>query len=93
MTGFEDWLVTLHTLIEAKKPLPSKHDGFEQAQHLLGKCALVRPPLYREFSGYGGQQAVWAGRWKAIRQKCSAGKEPRSLKIELYDLYKTFREQ
>ena len=69
MTGFEDWLVTLHTLIEAKKPLPAQHDGFEQAQHLLGKCALVRPPLYREFSGYGGQQAVWAGRWKAIRQK------------------------
>ena len=89
MTGFEDWLVTLHTLIEAKKPLPAQHDGFEQAQHLLGKCALVRPPLYREFSGYGGQQAVWAGKWKAIRQKMlRKGKNHDPLKIELYDLYK-----
>jgi len=89
MTGFEDWLVTLHTLIEAKKPLPAQHDGFEQAQHLLGKCALVRPPLYREFSGYGGQQAVWAGKWKAIRQKMlRKGKNHDPLKIELYDLHK-----
>ncbi len=88
MTGFEDWLVTLHTLIEAKKPLPVPHDGFEQAKHLLGKCDLVRSPLYREFSGYGGQQAVWAGKWKAIRQKMlRKGKNHDPLKIELYDLY------
>ncbi len=88
MTGFEDWLVTLHTLIEAKKPLPVQHDGFEQAKHLLGKCDLVRSPLYREFSGYGGQQAVWAGKWKAIRQKMlRKGKNHDPLKIELYDLY------
>lgn len=93
MTGFEDWLVTLHTLIEAKKPLPAQHDGFEQAQHLLGKCALVRPPLYREFSGYGGQQAVWAGKWKAIRQKMlRKGKNHDPLKIELYDLEKDVSE-
>ena len=45
MTGFEDWLVTLHTLIEAKKPLPSKHDGFEQAQHLLGKSRPGPAPV------------------------------------------------
>ena len=87
MTGFEDWLVTLHTLIEAKNPLPQVHDGYEQAHLLLGKCALVRPPLYREFSGYGGQQAVWTGKWKGIRQKMlRKGKNHDPLKIELYDL-------
>ena len=87
MTGFEDWLVTLHTLIEAKNPLPPVHDGYEQAHLLLGKCALVRPPLYREFSGYGGQQAVWTGKWKGIRQKMlRKGKNHDPLKIELYDL-------
>ena len=89
MTGFEDWLVTLHTLIEAKNPLPQVHDGYEQAHLLLGKCALVRPPLYREFSGYGGQQAVWTGKWKGIRQKMlRKGKNQDPLKIELYDLQK-----
>ena len=89
MTGFEDWLVTLHTLIEAKNPLPPVHDGYEQAHLLLGKCALVRPPLYREFSGYGGQQAVWMGKWKGIRQKMlRKGKNHDPLKIELYDLQK-----
>ena len=87
MTGFEDWLVTLHTLIDAKTPLPQKHDGYEQAHLMLGKCALVRPPLYREFSGYGGQQAVWMGKWKGIRQKMlRKGKNHDPLKIQLYDL-------
>ena len=89
MTGFEDWLVTLHTLIKAKSPLPREHDGYEQAHLLLGKCSLVRPPLYREFSGYGGQQAIWMGKWKGIRQKMlRKGKNHDPLKIELYDLQK-----
>ena len=87
MIGFEDWLVTLHNMIDAKTPLTAKHDGHDQADHLLGKCHLTRPPLYREFSGYGGQQAVWVGRWKGIRQKMlRKGKNHDPLKIELYDL-------
>ena len=87
MIGFEDWLVTLHNLIDAKTPLIAKHDGHDQADHLLGNCHLARPPLYREFSGYGGQQALWMGNWKGIRQKMlRKGKNHDPLKIELYDL-------
>jgi arylsulfatase A len=89
MIGFEDWLVTLHNIIDAKSPLTAKHDGHDQVAHLLGKCHLRRPPLYREFSGYGGQQAVWIGKWKGIRQKMiRKGKNHDPLKIELFDLSK-----
>ena len=87
MIGFEDWLVTLHNIIDAKSPLTAKHDGHNQVAHILGQCHLRRPPLYREFSGYGGQQAVWMGKWKGIRQKMlRKGKDHDPLKIELYDL-------
>ena len=87
MIGFEDWMVTLHNLIDAKDPLTANHDGHDQADHLLGNCQLSRPPLYREFSGYGGQQAVWMDKWKGIRQKMiRKGKNHDPLKIELYDL-------
>ena len=87
MIGFEDWLVTLHNMVDAKAPLTAMHDGHDQAAHLLGKCHQARPPLYREFSGYGGQQAVWMGKWKGIRQKMlRKGKNHDPLKIELYDL-------
>ena len=89
MIGFEDWMVTLHKLIDAEVPIYAKHDGHDQASHLLGKCHLARPPLYREFSGYGGQQAVWMGKWKGIRQKMiRKGKNHDPLKIELFDLSK-----
>ncbi|WP_439623325.1 arylsulfatase [Gemmata sp.] len=40
--------------------------------------------LYWEFSGYGGQQAVTAGHWKAVRQALGKG----VVKTELYDLAK-----
>jgi len=88
-TGFEDWMVTLHDLIGAKTPLDAEHDGFNITLDLLGKNNANRPPLYREFSGYGGQQAVWMGKWKGIRQKMlRKGKNHDPLKIELYDLSK-----
>ena len=56
------------------------------ANALLGKPQTPRPFLYREFSGYGGQQAVWMGRFKGIRQRLSRPNNPNRLKIELYDL-------
>ena len=62
-------MITLHDLIDAKTPLVAEHDGYNLAPSLLGKANSKRPPLYREFSGYGGQQAVWMGKWKGIRQK------------------------
>ena len=86
-TGFEDWMITLHDLIDAKIPLVATHDGYNLKPSLLGKANSKRPPLYREFSGYGGQQAVWMGKWKGIRQKMiRKGKNHDPLKIELYDL-------
>jgi arylsulfatase len=41
-----------------------------------------QPKLYWEFPSYGGQQAVRAGKWKAVRQNLSKGPSP----TELYDL-------
>ena len=88
-TGFEDWMVTLHDLIDAKNPLVAEHDGYNLTPSILGKANSKRPPLYREFSGYGGQQAVWMGKWKGIRQKMiRKGKNHDPLKIELFDLSK-----
>ena len=60
-------------------------DGVSFAPTLLGKKQSARSFLYREFSGYGGQQAVWTGKWKGIRQKILR-KKKNQLEIELYDL-------
>ena len=87
ITGFEDWMITLHSMIEAKTPIVVEHDGHDLASLLVGEDCSERPFLYREFSGYGGQQAVWMGKWKGVRQNmlCKEKKhEP--FKIELYDL-------
>ena len=42
--------------------------------------------LYWEFPGYGGQQAVRMGDWKAVRQNMLRRNNPDPLKIELYNL-------
>jgi arylsulfatase A-like enzyme len=85
ITGFEDWMITFHTMIGAKTPLNALHDGHDLTSLLLGEPYSQRPFLYREFSGYGGQQAVWMDKWKGVRQNMlRKGKNP--LKIELYDL-------
>ncbi len=87
MTGFEDWIVTLHDLVGSGNSLDHRHDGLNLAPHLLGNASPKRSFLYREFSGYGGQQAVWMGKWKGIRQKMlRKGKNHDPLRIELYDL-------
>ena len=85
LSGFEDWLVTFHELIEAKEPLSTVHDGHSLGLDLLGKSFPQRKFLYREFSGYGGQQAVWMGKWKGVRQNLLR-KKNESLKLELYNL-------
>ena len=85
MSGFEEWLVTFHDLVEAKSPLSSNHDGQSLGSHLLGKPSDDRKFLYREFSGYGGQQAVWMGKWKGVRQDINRKKKA-SLELELFDL-------
>ena len=88
ITGFEDWLPTLLELAGAEKSIPREVDGISFAVTLRGGSQGPRPFLYREFPGYGGQQAVWLGDWKGVR----SGLLPRSkqaapnLKLELYDL-------
>ena len=86
-TGLEDWLPTLLDLLGASAELPGGVDGISIAPTLLGKRQPQREFLYREFSGYGGQQAVWIGDWKGIRQKMLRN-NPDPLKIELYNLRK-----
>ncbi|MCB1237671.1 MAG: arylsulfatase [Verrucomicrobiae bacterium] len=91
VTGFEDWLPTLLDLISAKTTAPGNTDGVSIAPTLLGQGQAGRDFLYREFAGYGGQQAVWLGdRWKGVRQDLiPKGKKKGAeiaVKTELYDL-------
>ncbi len=88
VTGFEDWLPTLLELIGAGDVTPPGIDGISFAPTLLGREQPARPWLYRESPGYGGQQAVRVGNWKAIRTGMNPG--PKAVlkpgEIELYDL-------
>jgi arylsulfatase A len=95
--GFEDWMPTLLELVGAKEKTPEKLDGISFAPTLLGQTQEARPFLYREFPGYGGQQCVRVGDWKAIRTRLTprAGKrgpvETNTAtpgKTQLYDLAK-----
>lgn len=89
ISGFEDWLPTLAELIGASQLAPKQIDGVSLAATLLGKPQPPREFLYREFSGYGGQQMVRVGDWKAIRQQMNKGK----IKTELYNLADDIGEQ
>ncbi|MFC1758277.1 arylsulfatase [Planctomycetota bacterium] len=82
VSGFEDWLPTILNCVGAKEDTPPGLDGCSLVPQLKGHQAPHRDFLYREFSGYGGQQAIRVGNWKAIRTKMNAG----NTKIELYDL-------
>lgn len=89
VTGFEDWLPTLLELCGAKDKTPVDLDGISFAPTLLGRKQEPRPFLYRESPGYGGQQCVRVGQWKAFRGNLHPN--PKSKKqepgaIELYDL-------
>ena len=87
VTGFEDWLPTLVDLAGVKANVPAEVDGVSLKATLLGQKQAPRPFLYREFPSYGGQQAVWMGRWKGIRQNMAKRNNRTPLKIELYDLH------
>jgi arylsulfatase A-like enzyme len=89
VTGFEDWLPTLLELIGAKEKTPSDLDGISFAPTLLGRNQAPRPFLYRESPGYGGQQGVRVGKWKALRLNLNPrpkAKDQAPGEIELYDL-------
>ena len=82
VSGFEDWAPTLVELTAPKQTSIPQGDGVSLTPTLLGKQQEPRPLLYREFPGYGGQQSIRVGDWKAIRQNMSRGE----LAVELYDL-------
>ena len=73
---------TLMEVVSKDPELPAGIDGISLLPTLLGQDQPERPYLYREFSGYGGQQTIRVGDWKAVRQNMTKG----NLEIELYDM-------
>lgn len=66
---------------------PKDVDGVSFVPTLLGQGEQKKPEyLYWEFPGYGGQQAVRRGEWKAVRQNLMRTKRPDQIKTELYHL-------
>lgn len=88
VTGFEDWLPTILDLVDGAEKTPGDIDGLSFAATLKGQSQPPRPFLYREFPGYGGQQCVRVGDWKAVRQKLNPGPKAKLNPgaIELYNL-------
>jgi len=87
--GFEDWLPTFLELIGAKEATPAGIDGISFAPTLLGEKLPPRAFLYRESPGYGGQQCVRVGDWKALRRNLNPvprAKDQKAGEIELYNL-------
>lgn len=82
ISAFWDVLPTLCEITGAA--IPEGIDGISLAPVLLnrGKVPEEHPYLYWEFPGYGGQQALRMGNWKAIRREMNKGNR----KLELYNL-------
>jgi arylsulfatase len=86
----------LPTVAEITGTVPPENiDGISFAPTLLGKPEAQKQHeyLYWEFPGYGGQQAVRMGDWKAVRQNMLKKGNPDPLKIELYNLKQDVGEQ
>ncbi len=78
--AFWDVMPTLTALAGAQCP---KSDGLSFLPALFGQADQPHHEfLYWESPGYGGQQSVVAGDWKAVRQQLRSGK----IKTELYHL-------
>jgi arylsulfatase len=78
---FYDLLPTFRELAGATKHILT--DGVSIIPTLTAKGAQKRHEfLFWDFNGYGGQQAIRMGNWKAVRRNLSRGQ----LGIELYDL-------
>ena len=79
--AFQDILPTLAAVAGAASPAGLDGLAFEGA--LLGRAdQAAHEQLVWEFPGYGGQQAIIRGRWKAVRRGLQ--KDPGA--VELYDL-------
>ncbi|MCK5766352.1 MAG: sulfatase-like hydrolase/transferase, partial [Bacteroidales bacterium] len=68
---------------------PAFTDGISFLPVLSGEEQAEHEYLYWEFAGYGGQQAVRMGPWKAIRRDIKKG----NMEIELYNLDDDIREE
>ncbi len=80
-----DFYATLTEL--AGLPGPKQTDGISFAPLLLGKTQKAHEFLYWESPGYGSQQAVRLGNWKAVRQQMRpAQRQRKPIVTELYDL-------
>ena len=88
VSGFEDWMPTLLDIAGKSGMVPAGIDGISLLPTLLGQSQEPRPYLYREFSGYGGQQTIRVGDWKAVRQGMQKG----NLEVELYNMATDWQE-
>lgn len=93
ISAFWDLLPTLCEF--AGVDVPAGLDGISFAATLRGEAEqqTAHEFLYWEFPGYGGQQAVRAGKWKAIRQGLMRLRRPEQIETELYDLQTDVGEQ
>jgi len=89
VSGFEDWLPTLLTIAGSSLTGADELDGLDLTPVLQGKSQPPRASLYREFAGYGGQQSIRVGDWKAVRKDLRDG----NLEVELYNLCSDVGEQ
>ena len=81
IAAFYDVLPTLCEFSGTK--IPDGIDGLSLVPTLLQKNEQAKHDFfYWEFAGYGGQQAVRMGDWKAVRQNLNKGK----ITTELYNL-------
>src|SRR5262249_25617870 len=81
ISGFQDVMPTLCEIADAKPP--KDIDGISFLPTILGKPEQNKHEfLYWEFPGYGGQQAVRMGYWKALRQNMHKGNR----KLQLFNL-------
>lgn len=81
VSGFQDVLPTVVEIAGGKPP--HGIDGISFAPTLLGRGEQRQHDhMVWEFFGYGGQQAVRMGSWKAVRRQLRENATP----IELYDL-------
>ncbi len=86
ISAFWDVLPTIADVVGIESP--SGIDGISFAPTLFGHSERQQQHecMVWEFGGYGGQQAVRMGDWKAVRQNIRRRNNPDPLKIELYNL-------
>jgi arylsulfatase len=89
ISGFEDWMPTILEAAGAAAQTPHTADGVSLLPLITGHPQSERLFLYREFPGYGGQQSVRVGDWKAVRQNLNTG----NTTVELYNIAEDMAEQ